>query len=1479
MNKQKFYTGYGLLSVVLMVLLMFSSLPAMAEKYWLFIADTEVTDANCNNLKDIKGVTVAPGGEFKYTPASKTLTMTGVTVSNESGYAISNYIEGLTIVVSGSNRLEATDWSALQCYASTTIEGSGSLTITSSNVVAIFAKGATLTVSDITLEATGKRGIAGFNGNYNETLIIKNATVNAKGSEAAIANFKTFSLRSCQIIAPVGAKWKDEKKAVVDAGGNKAKEVKIESAAAKKYELYIAGTQVTDANCNDLRYIDDVVVDADSEFKYDPATKTLTMKGITLSVGDGKNAIRNVDIAGLTIEVLGTNSLTSTRSSALSCGTFTKIKGSGSLTIESNSSVAIYVNNKLTVSNIELEATGKWGIAGRTGNEENLVIENAEVSAKGTEAAIADFKTVTLEGCGIIAPEGAEWKADQHAVVDAQGNVAKEVKIVTKYNLYIAGTQVTSLNCNALKDIKGVTVASGGVFKYDPTKKTLTMKGVTVSVENDENAIWNSSIEGLKIRVLGTNSLKTTGATTLNCHASTEIEGNGSLTIASASDRAAVFVGNTTLTISDITLEATGAWGFVGYDGHKNTTLIIKNATVTANGTAAAIGDLKTFTLEGCRIIAPEGAEWKAEKKAVVDAGGNVAKEVKIAPIEKYELYIARTQVTADNCNNLKDITGVTVAEGGEFKYDPDKKTLTMKDVTVSVSGDNQAILNSGIEGLTITVSGTNSLTTAASTLSCRVSTKLEGNGSLSIESHTNAAIFANGTTLTVSDITLEATGNWGIVGDDGSNETLIIKNAKVNAKGKEAAIADLKTFTLEGCRIIAPEGGKFNEEKHAVVDAEGYKAKEVKIAPIKKYELYIAGTQVTDANCNNLKDITGVTVAAGGVFKYDPGTKTLTMKEVTVSVGKDEYAIWNKSIEGLEIVISGSNRLEATDQSPLNCLASTKIEGSGSLTTTSTESSCINIYKTTLTISNITLETTGVWGITGFAGDKNETLIIKKATVTAKGKEAAIAYLKTFTLEGCQIIAPDGGKWNDEKKAVVDAGGNVAKEVKIEKVAVVAVTGVKVMPTTVDLKVTETQKLTVTVEPNNATNKNYTCKSDNEGVATVDNTGLVTAVGVGTATITITTEEGKKTAQCTVNVSESGSPSFALSATTLNVPAAGGAPSVNVTSDKAWTLDYDSSVTWLKTSPKAGAGSQAVTFTVEKNEASAPRTVVVTFKQAETEKELQLTITQGTTASVHVSLQGISFTESALKLKVGTSTTLVVKYNPENATNKKVTWEVTEGAASLSVDANSGKITATNVVGTAKVKATSEDGGHTAECTITVTTKDVPVESIAVSPAVVNLTVGGTEKLSVSVNPRTATNKAATWAVTVGADIVSVDGSGLVRALKEGTATVTATVGGKTATCTVNVTAAPAPLAVEDAVLASVVVAPNPFTSQLRIVNPEGIALRYELVTLTGNVVRAGALDGTETMVDTEALPAGLYFVRLTGQNGAKKVVKVVKY
>ena len=84
-----------------------------------------------------------------------------------------------------------------------------------------------------------------------------------------------------------------------------------------------------------------------------------------------------------------------------------------------------------------------------------------------------------------------------------------------------------------------------------------------------------------------------------------------------------------------------------------------------------------------------------------------------------------------------------------------------------------------------------------------------------------------------------------------------------------------------------------------------------------------------------------------------------------------------------------------------------------------------------------------------------------------------------------------------------------------------VAVTGVSLDKTTLTLTAGENAGLTATVAPANATNKNVTWSSSNGAVATVDSEGKVTANAAGTATITVTTEDGNKTATCKVTVTE----------------------------------------------------------------------------------------------------------------------------------------------------------------------------------------------------------------------------------------------------------------------------------------------------------------------------------------------------------------------
>ena len=96
------------------------------------------------------------------------------------------------------------------------------------------------------------------------------------------------------------------------------------------------------------------------------------------------------------------------------------------------------------------------------------------------------------------------------------------------------------------------------------------------------------------------------------------------------------------------------------------------------------------------------------------------------------------------------------------------------------------------------------------------------------------------------------------------------------------------------------------------------------------------------------------------------------------------------------------------------------------------------------------------------------------------------------------------------------------------------------------------------------------------------------------------------------------------------------------------------------------------------------------------------------------------------------------------------------------------------------------------------------------------------------------------------------------------------------TATCKVKVTAKTT--AVEDAVLASVAVMPNPFTNQVRISIHEPQNTRYALFDAQGIEVRAGILESNDTLINTSDLPAGVYLVRISRENGATKTIRLVR-
>lgn len=122
-------------------------------------------------------------------------------------------------------------------------------------------------------------------------------------------------------------------------------------------------------------------------------------------------------------------------------------------------------------------------------------------------------------------------------------------------------------------------------------------------------------------------------------------------------------------------------------------------------------------------------------------------------------------------------------------------------------------------------------------------------------------------------------------------------------------------------------------------------------------------------------------------------------------------------------------------------------------------------------------------------------------------------------------ITATAGGKTATCTVEVTAAATDPGTDPEPEPDPTVSVTGVTLDKATVTLDINQSITLAATVAPENATNKAVTWTSDKTDIATVDASGKVTAVAAGTANITVTTQDGGKTATCVVTVNPATEP------------------------------------------------------------------------------------------------------------------------------------------------------------------------------------------------------------------------------------------------------------------------------------------------------------------------------------------------------------------
>jgi uncharacterized protein YjdB len=411
--------------------------------------------------------------------------------------------------------------------------------------------------------------------------------------------------------------------------------------------------------------------------------------------------------------------------------------------------------------------------------------------------------------------------------------------------------------------------------------------------------------------------------------------------------------------------------------------------------------------------------------------------------------------------------------------------------------------------------------------------------------------------------------------------------------------------------------------------------------------------------------------------------------------------------------------------------------------------------------------------------------------------------------------------------------GGKTAQS-SIKVTPVIHVTSV-LLDSTITIGLSTSRNLTATVLPANALNKNVSWASSDTTVARINSSGLVTGLKLGTTTITVTTEDGAKTATgvltvgTTVIANNCGGPTIGnfvadnpqsynmWTSTVTNAidisgvvrPAPAGAYKTQRNTGERMTYLYENLIpnskyvvrlhfAELSTVITAGkrkfnVTANTVADTLLKNfdiftQAGGRYKGIVREFEVKSTAQGQISLVFRPIANLNYPainaieiglnpLTSVAVNPSTAFVGVGDTTRLAATVSPANATNQRVTW-TSSNTSIVSVDA-AGLLKGISP-GSAVITATTNESGKTASSTVTAA--NIAVTGVTI-PATGAVGVNNSITLAATVQPANATNKAITWSSS-DAGIVSVNQNGVLTGVSPGNATITVTTqnGAKTA-------------------------------------------------------------------------------------------------
>lgn len=327
-----------------------------------------------------------------------------------------------------------------------------------------------------------------------------------------------------------------------------------------------------------------------------------------------------------------------------------------------------------------------------------------------------------------------------------------------------------------------------------------------------------------------------------------------------------------------------------------------------------------------------------------------------------------------------------------------------------------------------------------------------------------------------------------------------------------------------------------------------------------------------------------------------------------------------------------------------------------------------------------------------------------------------------------------------------------------------------------ISLAVGYTHSLTYQITPKNATENDLIFTSSDSSVATVNQSGVIQGLKEGNAIITVSSSNGLAKDTTYVSVYKKGAStvvdgepiktdnypkSLTVSPQSLNLKLGGSSQLIaSVLPEKS-----NNQISWSSTNSRvATVDSNGLVSAVGMGSA----TII-----ARTINDITYNVNV-LVGNYSKELRSILVTTNYITLAVSNSKQLAVAFTPSDASNKNVFW--TSSNPSVATVDKYGVVKAISP-GSTIIKATSEDGGYTDTATIEVVNYDNIIEekSIAFDSSSYTVGIGSTKSLIPIITPSNATFKSVRFESS-NPSIATVDENGVVRGLKEGTVSITAT-------------------------------------------------------------------------------------------------------